>query len=179
MKIAKGSWRVQRAIADRYHPHSDGSPRVTWESAHASCYLENTTKPVDLADSTQSMPFYGTTTNPIWYQPPTVELPATEEGEAIQAAQTVLDAAATLEQSLPSDELRLAFSIAVAASVAGTDTLNENDKTLFELFCFHKRLTEPSRELLKISEAGELELTQPDDNGDPLKSKFTQYSPNS
>ena len=179
LKIAKGSWRVQRAIADPYHPHSDGTPRVTWESGHASCYMEYVTKPVCLANSTQSMPFYGTTTNPIWAQPPVVDIPATEQGEAIKAVLAALDEAATMDQSLPSEELRGAFSAVVATVVTGTDALNENDKTLLETFCLHQRLTEPSRELLKISEARELELPQPEDSGDPLKSKFTQYSPNS
>mmetsp|Transcript_1918 Transcript_1918/g.4169 ORF Transcript_1918/g.4169 Transcript_1918/m.4169 type:complete len:367 (+) Transcript_1918:57-1157(+) len=179
MKICKGSWRMQLAVYDPYHPHSDGRARFAWESSHASCYFENVSHPVDLRNSTQSMPYYGTPPNIEWSNAPTIVYPANEEGELMNAVLAALSSADTLSQSLPSPALRACHSNAVAKVVSGADALNENDRTVLELFCLHKKLTDESKSLLKISEAADAELPQPDDSGDPLKSKFTQYSPNS
>lgn len=174
MKICKDAWRVFRAVSDPYHPHSDGRPRVSWESAHASCYFENVTHPVDLRNSTQSMPFYGTGTNPLWSSAPTITYPATEEGELIGAALAALNPADTLSQSLPTPALRACHAAAVAAALVGANTLNDNDRNILELFCLHQKITEVSRGLMNAHYAAEAELPHPDESGDPLKAKFTQ-----
>ena len=179
MKICKDSWRVFLAAYDQYHPHSDGRPRINWGSSHASCYFDNVTHPVDLRNSTQSMPYYGTNTDTSWSNPPKITYPANEEGELIGSVLVALNSADTLSESLPTAALRACHSAAVAAAVEGTDKLNDNDRTILELFCLHKKLTEVSRGLMKVSDAAEAELPEPDDSGDPLKSKFIQYSPNS
>lgn len=51
---------------------------------------------------------------------------------------------------------------------------------ILELFFLHKKLTSIAKTLLHTSEGDEgAVLVQPEKDGDPLKSKFTQYSPNS
>lgn len=153
---------------------------MNWESSHASCYFENATHPVDLRNSTQSLPYYGNmTANPAWNNVPNLSYPTTEVGEQIGAALAALDPSDLLHQSLPTPALQTCHAAAVSSAVAGTDTLNDNDRNVLELFFLHKKLTNVSRDLMKISDAAEAQLPQPDDSGDPLKAKFTQYSPNS
>jgi hypothetical protein len=100
MKICKDAWRVFLAVYDPHHPHSDGRPRINWESAHASCYFENVTHPVDLRNSTQSMPFNGTNTNPAWSCAPVIMYPVSEEGELMNAVLAALNSSDTLNLSL-------------------------------------------------------------------------------
>jgi hypothetical protein len=179
MKICKGAWRVLLAVYDPHHPHSDGRARINWESVHASCYFDNVTHPVDLRNSTQSMPYYAKMTNPAWSCSPVIVYPVSEEGERMKTVIAALNSSDTLELSLPTPALQACHKAAVAAAVAGADTLTENDRNILELFCLHKKITEVSKSLLTSSEAAEAELPQADESGDPLKSKFTQYSPNS
>lgn len=179
MKISKDAWRMLLAVCDQYHPHGDGRPRIMLTSAHASCYFDSVTHPVDLRNSTQSTPYNGTGTNPAWSCAPKITYPATEEGELIGSVLVTLNSGDTLIQSLPTPALQACHTAAVTAAVAGADTLNENHRNILELFCLHKKLTDVSRDLVKMSDAAEAEFTEHDSSGDPLKSKFTQYSPNS
>lgn len=175
-KIAKGSWRLQIAIADPYHPHSDGRPRINWGSCHTSCYLENVTHPVNLSSSSQSGmdPFI----SPSWSTAPTLNIPPTEDGDALEAVIANLDESLNITQALPTPALRGTLTAAVQATIPGFESLNARDQEILESFCLHKRLTEASRTLLREAEAAEA-LIQPDESGDPLKGKSVEYSPNS
>jgi hypothetical protein len=180
MKICKGAWRVSIAVLDPYHQHSDGRARVNWESSHASCYFDNVTNPVDLTNSTQSMPYSGTHTKSVWSSPHVITFPPSEEAGVISEILLSLNPSHTLQQSLSTPSLQTFYTAAVYQAIPGAETLNENDRNILELFCLHKKLTDISLELLKVSELQEAELQQSaDDSGDSLKSKFTQYSPNS
>lgn len=175
-KVAKGAWRIQLSAPDMHGPPG----MTTWQSAHAACYLINVTKPIDLSGSTQSMPYYGAHPSFAWSNSPILKIPPTAEGEAITAALVVKEIEDTLDQVLPTEALRVCFSAAVTDSIPGSETLDENDRTIFELVCLHRQLNSTSRNLLRISETEEATtVTQPEDNSDPLKSKFTQLSPNS
>lgn len=172
MKIAKGSWRIQIAVYDPHHA------RTNWESSHASCFFESVTKPVDLAQSNQSTPYYEHVTAPIWSTCPDLKFPTTEEGALIQAAIAGLDEYDTIERALPTDALQTCFSGVVNSVFPGSDSLEANDRAILESFCLHKKLNQETLNLLRASQLKEAAL-QPDESGDPLKGKFTQYSPNS
>jgi hypothetical protein len=173
MKLAKESWRIQIAVTDPYHNH-----RTSWESSHASCYFENVTSPVDLRDSNQSMPYFGHSTATVWSKFPGLTFPASEEGDMIRAAIAALDSSDTLEQVLPTEALRACFGSAVVTAFPGAEDLSSSDRAILELFCLHKGLNGTSKNLLRASLKAEVAI-QPDLSGDPLKGKFTQYSPNS
>eukprot|EP00041_Stephanoeca_diplocostata_P006179 m.78063 g.78063 ORF g.78063 m.78063 type:complete len:393 (-) comp16215_c0_seq2:781-1959(-) len=181
LRIVKGAWRIQLAVEDTLYPHSDGSPRIKWQSSHASCYFHNTVKPVNLSGSTQSLPYYGTLgPDSAWSTVPKVPVSPTEQGASISAAMAAVDENDSLEQILPTKELRDSFAQLVSETVVGSDTLRDRERMILELFLLHQKLVGIAKTLLSTSEGDETnELAQPEKDGDPLKSKFTQYSPNS
>jgi hypothetical protein len=178
VKIAKGAWRFQLLTPDIYRGHG-----LTKQYGHAACYLRNVTDPAK--PSTQSASYWATSPENSWTKPPALTFPASDAGDAVVAAIAAgnLDQhrfeEQSLDQTLPTTELQDCFVGAVAAAVPGSDTLPNEERRVLELFCLHKRLVEQSASLLDALEKGEDSLPQPDNNGDPLKSKFTQYSPNS
>jgi hypothetical protein len=179
LKIAKDCWRFQLAVAEMY----SSSGRCTWQSVHASCYLRNVSD-VDRASrhSTQSMPYYSSMPAPGWNDAPRLSLPSTEEGASIEAAIAASDPSEdlNLDQLLPTPALQACFSATINASIAGSDALVGDHRLILEKFCFYGRLTPSIESMLDGTEAAEADLHGDNyESKDPLKSKFTQYSPNS
>ena len=81
-----------------------------------------------------------------------------------------------LHVDLPTPALRACLAAAVAAALPGSSGLDACEREVLDAFCLRGRLTARATALLDASEAGEASLPQPAKSGDPLKSKFTQYS---
>ena len=105
VKIPKGSWRMHLAVSDPTRPHSDGRPRISWESSHASCYFKNVTRPIDWSHSTQSGSYFLHLGKSLWSTEPQIPLPTTEEGDMVSAAMVVVDDAATFSETLLTEAL--------------------------------------------------------------------------
>jgi hypothetical protein len=178
VKIAKGAWRFQLLTPDYYRDRG-----LTKQYGHAACYLRNVTAPAK--PSTQSTSYWASSPEKSWTKPPALMFPASEAGDAVVAAiasgnldqHTFEDQ--SLHETLPTIALQDCFVAAVTAAVPGSDALRDQEREVLELFCLQKRLTDRSASLLDALEKEEDQLPQPENNGDPLKSKFTQYSPNS
>jgi hypothetical protein len=180
-KLIKDAWRFQLAVADPY----SGSGRVTWQSAHASCYLRNVHDGLATRPTTQSMPYHGAAVAPGWSAWPPLALPDSDVGRAVVTAMvTVATDAVSAQESLnvllPAPDLRACFDASLDAAVPGASALEGDARTALALFALSGgRLSGLAAQHLNSAESSEATLPQPDDNGDPLRGKFTQYSPNS
>jgi hypothetical protein len=149
------------------------------------------------------MPYWGAgSPNSGWGSTPPWELtlPATPIGDAIRAVHAALTGSAwhglpsvahawsdevaanqPLDACLPTLEGHACLAAAVAAAMPGIETLGEKEREILQVICLRKkRLCTRTRRWLQELEAAEGgELDQPVDSGDPLRGKFTQYSPNS
>jgi len=91
-----------------------------------------------------------------------------------------LGGAASVEGALPTPGLRAKFAARVEAAVSGAADLAPPERTALDLFLLAGRLTKAAAAALNAAEAAECAtVAQPEDSGDPLRGKFTQYSPNS
>lgn len=187
IKISKGSWRVQLCVPNA---HSASGTSTTWQSAHAQCYLRNVTDGAATRDTTQSMPFYGmlgVSADNGWKRAPELSF-LTGDADAGRAVAAVVTAARasrlgdpvpSLAISLPTLALRECLTSAVAAAVDGTATIGSDETACLETVCLQHRLCGETAALMDTLEEAEDVLPRPEDDGDPLKGKFTQYSPNS
>lgn len=158
----------------------DHEERTTWKYAHAACFMRNCTDGAATRPSTQSMGYFdcpGYLLPGAWSQIPLLQL-SSDEYYGVLAAQTALLPTddPDLNTALPTPALRTRLAAAVAVALPGTDVLDPAERLIAEWFCFRQRLTPRSMALLDASERAE---NQPEDHADPLKGKFTQYSPNS
>eukprot|EP01050_Picozoa_sp_SAG11_P018921 SAG11_NODE_2935_length_2827_cov_1.932185_1_plen_396_part_00 len=77
--------------------------------------------------------------------------------------------------------VRRALKAAVAAALPGFAVLGDDEQEVLQIVCLHRRLSNRAAQLLNSLEAAEAGLVPQTGSydGDPLKGKFTQYSPNS
>lgn len=175
-KIVKGAWRFQLRVTDVVG-------RDTWQSAHAACFMHFVSDGAPLPNSTRSMPYYSVGTAVGWLQPPALTFPETDDGAAVTAARVAVSEDETandaIETILPTAGLRDCLKGSVEAAIEGADILEPDDRQILDAFCFYQHLTPKYLAMMNASEAAETSLAQPAESGNPLRGKFTQYSPNS